>query len=86
MHGFGSLYGSHDISTLQALLAAELYLTSTMSLRAASTVHGALTRILYHSGYHRCPFRFVQLCSTMYDMRRRRFWCACWKRMRRRRW
>lgn len=72
----GTIYGSHDISALQALLAAELYLTSTMSLRAASTVHGALTRILYHSGYHRCPFRFVQLSSDMYDIRKRIFWCA----------
>lgn len=72
----GAIAGTHDISALQALLAAELYLTSTMSLRAASTVHGALTRILYHSGFHRCPFRFVQLPRTMYDIRKRIFWCA----------
>jgi len=72
----GTICGSHDIAALQALLAAELYLISAMSLRAASTVHGALTRILYHSGFHRCPFRFVQLPSTMYDIRKRIFWCA----------
>lgn len=72
----GAISGTHDISALQALLAAELYLTSTMSLRAASTVHGALTRILYHSGFHRCPFRFVQLPRAMYDIRKRIFWCA----------
>ncbi|KAB5511697.1 fungal-specific transcription factor [Coniochaeta sp. 2T2.1] len=75
-HLLGAISGTHDISALQALLAAELYLTSTMSLRAASTIHGALTRILYHSGFHRCPFRFVQLPRTMYDIRKRIFWCA----------
>ena len=72
----GTICGAHDIAALQALLAAELYLISAMSLRAASTVHGALTRILYHSGFHRCPFRFVQLPTTMYDIRKRIFWCA----------
>ncbi|OIW32829.1 putative fungal-specific transcription factor, partial [Coniochaeta ligniaria NRRL 30616] len=72
----GTVYGTHDISAVQALLAVELYLTCTMSLRAASVVHGALTRILYHSGFHRCPFRFVQLPPTMHDIRKRIFWCA----------
>ncbi|KAB5533368.1 fungal-specific transcription factor [Coniochaeta sp. 2T2.1] len=75
-HLLGAISGTHDISALQALLAGELYLTSTMSLRAASTIHGALTRILYHSGFHRCPFRFVQLPRIMYDIRKRIFWCA----------
>lgn len=72
----GIIFTNHDISTLQALLAAELYLTTTMSLRAASTVNGALTRTMYNSGFHRCPSRYVQLPSGTSDIRKRVFWCA----------
>lgn len=72
----GVISKSHDIASLQALLAVELYLMTKMSLRAASTVHGALTRILYHSGFHRCPYRYVQLPQQSCDIRQRIFWCA----------
>ncbi|KAL7922753.1 fungal-specific transcription factor domain-containing protein [Trichoderma austrokoningii] len=72
----GVLSSGHDIPSLQALLAVELYLMTQMSLRAASTVHGAMTRILYHCGLHRCPFRYVQLPRDICDMRKRIFWSA----------
>lgn len=72
----GIIFTNHDIATLQALLAAELYLTTTMSLRAASTISGALTRTMYNSGFHRCPSRYVQLPSDKSDIRKRVFWCA----------
>ncbi|KAL7787941.1 fungal-specific transcription factor domain-containing protein [Trichoderma ceciliae] len=72
----GILSSGHDIPSLQALLAVELYLMTQMSLRAASTVHGAMTRILYHCGLHRCPFRYVQLPRDICDMRKRIFWSA----------
>lgn len=72
----GIVFTNHDIGTLQALLAAELYLTITMSLRAASTINGALTRTMYNSGFHRCPSRYVQLPSDKSDIRKRVFWCA----------
>lgn len=72
----GIIFTNHDIATLQALLAAELYLTITMSLRAASTINGALTRTMYNSGFHRCPSRYVQLPSDKSDIRKRVFWCA----------
>ena len=72
----GTLSSTHDVHSLQAMLAVELYLITTMSLRAASTVHGTLVRMLYHTGYHRCPFRFVQLPRPMCDLRKRVFWSA----------
>ncbi|KAH6607148.1 fungal specific transcription factor domain-containing protein [Trichoderma cornu-damae] len=72
----GILSSGHDIPSLQALLAVELYLMTQMSLRAASTVHGAMTRILYHCGMHRCPFRYVQLPRDICEMRKRIFWSA----------
>ncbi|VUC33496.1 unnamed protein product [Clonostachys rosea] len=76
MQLLGSLYSSPDILSLQALLAAELYMITTMSLRAASTVHGALTRMMYHAGLHRCPFRYLQLPEPVRGIRKRIFWCA----------
>lgn len=72
----GVIFSSHDIASLQALLAAELYLTTTMSLRAASAIHGALVRTMYNSGFHRCPCRYIQLQSTVSMIRKRIFWCA----------
>ncbi|KAF7557685.1 hypothetical protein G7046_g5976 [Stylonectria norvegica] len=65
-----------DVYSLQALLSMTLYLTTSMSLRAASTVHGALTRVLYHSGFHRCPYRYIQLPRDTCDIRQRIFWSA----------
>ena len=47
-----------------------------MSLRAASTIHGALTRTMYNSGFHRCPCRYVQLPPSVHDIRKRIFWCT----------
>ncbi|CAM1501333.1 Fc.00g104950.m01.CDS01 [Cosmosporella sp. VM-42] len=72
----GVICENPDIYSFQALLAMTLYLTTTMSLRAASTVHGALTRVLYHSGFHRCPYRYVQLPQDMCGIRQRIFWSA----------
>lgn len=72
----GSLSSSHDMDSLQALVAAALYLVSQMSLRAASTIHGVLTRLIYHSGLHRCPFRYVQLSRDTCEMRKRLLWSA----------
>ena len=72
----GYISSRHDTASLQALLAIELYLTVKMSLRAASTVQGALTRILYHAGFHRCPHRYVQMTRQVCDMRQRILWCA----------
>ena len=76
MELLGNLSTTPDIRSLQALLAVELYLITVMSLRAASTVHGTLVRMLYHTGFHRCPFRFVQLPRSMCDLRKRVFWSA----------
>lgn len=76
MSVLGPLYCHHDIPTLQALLAAELYLISIMSLRAAATIHGAATRILYHAGFHRCPGRYSQLRDDSREVRKRIFWSS----------
>lgn len=72
----GIISSGHDLPSLQTLLAVEIYLMTRMALRAASTVHGTLTRILYHCGLHRCPFRFVQLPHNVRHLRQRIFWCA----------
>ncbi|EGX87872.1 fungal specific transcription factor, putative [Cordyceps militaris CM01] len=72
----GIIAGEQDMYTLQVLLAMELYLVVRMSSRAASTVHGALTRILYQAGLHRCPFRYLQLPKDVLVIRQRIWWCS----------
>lgn len=72
----GVVSSTNEILSLQALMAMELYLVTTMSLRAASTVHGTLTRILFHSGFHRCPYRYVQLGTQKCEIRQRILWSA----------
>ena len=72
----GTLSCRHDLSSLQALLAAQLYLVATMSLRTASTVGGCVLRSMLHAGLHRCPFRYKELSSHDRQLRKRIFWCA----------
>lgn len=72
----GHLSTHHDMHSLRALLAMEMYMISVSSLRAASTVNGVLTRLMYHGGYHRCPYRYVQLTNQARIIRKRMFWCA----------
>lgn len=72
----GTLSCRHDIPSLQALLAAQLYLVAKMSLRTASTVGGCVLRSMLHAGLHRCPFRYKQLSSHDRQLRKRIFWCA----------
>ena len=72
----GIVAAKHDIIGLQALLAMQLYLISTMSLLAASTVGGVLVKLLFHGGFHRCPFRYIQISKYDCDIRKRIFWSA----------
>lgn len=72
----GMLSCRHDIISLQALLAAQLYLVAKMSLRTASTVGGCVLRSMLHAGLHRCPFRYKELSSHDRQLRKRIFWCA----------
>ncbi|KAL2007780.1 hypothetical protein VTN00DRAFT_7762 [Thermoascus crustaceus] len=72
----GMLVYRHDVPSLQALLAAQLYLLATMSLRTASTVGGCILRSILHAGLHRCPFRYKELSSHDRQLRKRIFWCA----------
>ncbi|KAH8667017.1 fungal-specific transcription factor domain-containing protein [Xylariales sp. PMI_506] len=72
----GVLSAGHDIASLQALLAMELYLVTVMALRAASTIHGTLIRLIYLAGLHRCPFRYVQLPKDACEIRKRVLWCT----------
>ncbi|RVX71371.1 hypothetical protein B0A52_04945 [Exophiala mesophila] len=67
---------SHDLSTIQALLAAELYLVASLAIRQASTVAGAIVKLIYHAGLHRCPLRYAQLSQEDCDIRKRIFWSA----------
>ncbi|KAJ5601747.1 hypothetical protein N7510_011281 [Penicillium lagena] len=72
----GSLSSRHDIPSFQALLATQVYLVATMSLRPASTVGGCILRSMLHAGLHRCPFRYRELSSHDRHLRKRIFWCA----------
>ncbi|KIW34590.1 uncharacterized protein PV07_01365 [Cladophialophora immunda] len=72
----GYVASNHDNLSLQALVAAQLYLVATMSLRAASTIGGTLTRVMYHAGFHRCAFRYPQLSPHECELRKRIFWTA----------
>ncbi|KAE8374040.1 fungal-specific transcription factor [Aspergillus bertholletiae] len=71
-----SLSFRNDMSSLQALLASQLYLVTKMSLRTASTVGGCMLRSMMHAGLHRCPFRYRELSSHDRQLRKRVFWCA----------
>ncbi|KAL4951462.1 hypothetical protein BDW69DRAFT_196431 [Aspergillus filifer] len=68
----------HDLLSLQALLASQLYLVATMSLRTASTVGGCMLRSMLHAGLHRCPFRYRELSASSQHrhLRKRIFWSA----------
>jgi hypothetical protein len=70
------LLSKHDVLSLQALLASQIYFIVTMSLRAASTVGGILLRAMFQSGFHRCPFRYPQLSQHDREIRKRIFWTA----------
>ena len=72
----GVLGVRHDIITIQALVAAELYLIATRALREASTVGGMLLRNMFHAGLHRCPLRYAQLSAEDCEIRKRIFWSA----------
>lgn len=72
----GNLPTRHDIASLQALLAAQVFLVAKMSLRPASTFGGCILRSMLHAGMHRCPFRYAQLSSHDRQLRKRIFWCA----------
>lgn len=65
-----------DLSSVQALLAAQLYFVATMCLQAASTTGGLVLRSIYKSGLHRCPVRYSNLSANDRDMRKRLFWSA----------
>lgn len=64
------------LPTIQLLLAAELYLLSTISLRHSSTVAGLVLRLIYHVGLHRCPLRYASLTPADCEIRKRIFWSA----------
>ncbi|KAJ5183325.1 hypothetical protein N7492_000941 [Penicillium capsulatum] len=72
----GTFATRHDIASLQALLAVQVYLVATMSLRLASIFGGCVLRSMLHAGLHRCPFRYAQLSSHDRQLRKRIFWCA----------
>ncbi|KAK1994970.1 hypothetical protein LX36DRAFT_726344 [Colletotrichum falcatum] len=46
-----------DTASIQALLCAQVYFISTMSLRHASSVSGLILKSIFQSGMHRCPTR-----------------------------
>jgi hypothetical protein len=65
-----------DTASIQALLAAQLFLIATMSLRIASTVGGLIVRSLVQAGLHRCPYRYAELSIDDREIRKRIFWSA----------
>ncbi|KAH6972034.1 fungal-specific transcription factor domain-containing protein [Ilyonectria sp. MPI-CAGE-AT-0026] len=65
-----------DISSIQALLSAQVYFVATMSLRNSSTVGGLVSKSIVQSGLHRCPHRYGHLSPDDRSMRKRTFWSA----------
>ncbi|KAF6806539.1 Zn(II)2Cys6 transcription factor [Colletotrichum sojae] len=63
-----------DACSIQALLSAQVYFISTMSLRHASSAGGLISKSIYQSGMHRCPVRYGHLSSDERSMRKRIFW------------
>ena len=66
----------HNVETIQALIATELYLVASMALRQASTLAGMTLKLIFHSGLHRCPLRYAQLSAEDCEIRKRIFWSA----------
>ncbi|KAK4498172.1 hypothetical protein PRZ48_010829 [Zasmidium cellare] len=71
-----ALATKHDILTVQTILAAQVYCVSIMALRTASSLGGLLSRLLYHAGLHRCPYRYPQLSNEDRDLRKRILWSS----------
>ncbi|KAK6207050.1 putative Zn(II)2Cys6 transcription factor [Colletotrichum tabaci] len=63
-----------DTASIQALLCAQVYFISTMSLRHASSVSGLISKSIFQSGMHRCPVRYEHLSPDERSMRKRIFW------------
>lgn len=63
-----------DACSIQALLSAQVYFISIMSLRHASSVGGLISKSIYQSGMHRCPVRYGHLSPDERSMRKRIFW------------
>lgn len=63
-----------DTVSIQALLSAQVYFISTMSLRHASSVSGLISKSIFQSGMHRCPVRYDHLSPDERSMRKRIFW------------
>jgi hypothetical protein len=70
---FGMLALRRDTASIQALLAAQLFLIATMSLRVASTVGGLIVRSLVQAGLHRCPYRYAELSTDVREIRKRAY-------------
>lgn len=66
----------HDILTIQTILSAQVYCVSIMALRTASSLGGLLSRLLYHAGLHRCPYRYPQVSNEDRDLRKRILWSS----------
>ncbi|TID04172.1 putative 2-hydroxyacid dehydrogenase UNK4.10 [Colletotrichum higginsianum] len=63
-----------DTASIQALLCAQVYFISTMSLRHASSVSGLISKSIFQSGMYRCPVRYEHLSPDERSMRKRIFW------------
>ncbi|KAF4907486.1 putative transcriptional regulatory protein [Colletotrichum fructicola] len=63
-----------DACSIQALLSAQVYFISVMSLRHASSVGGLISKSIFQSGMHRCPVRYGHLSPDERSMRKRIFW------------
>ncbi|KAK2730991.1 C6 transcription factor [Colletotrichum kahawae] len=68
------LGSTSDACSIQALLSAQVYFISVMSLRHASSVGGLISKSIFQSGMHRCPVRYGHLSPDERSMRKRIFW------------
>lgn len=71
-----------SLENLQALLAVQVYLVTSLKLNYASRLGGFILRMAFQLGLHRCPARYANFTPAECSMRQRVFWSAyCLERM-----
>lgn len=63
-----------SISSLQALVAVQLFLMTMHRYNAASRLEGLAVRMAFQLGLHRCPMRTASASNTEAELRKRLFW------------
>ncbi|KKY20864.1 putative c6 transcription factor [Phaeomoniella chlamydospora] len=63
-----------SIESIQAAVSVQLFLVSMLRHNAASRLGGAIVRMAFQLGLHRCPVRFSGFSAQDASLRKRLFW------------